>query len=49
MAPEGGQEDTGEPPMTTLQKIYREIRQYLTKEEARYAAPRILEYGKGHR
>lgn len=32
--------------MTTLQKIYREIRQYLTKEGARYAAPRLLEYWK---
>lgn len=29
--------------MTTTQKVYREIRQYLTREEARYAAPKLVE------
>ena len=31
--------------MTKLQKIYREIRKYLPREEARYAAPRLLKLG----
>lgn len=28
--------------MTKLQKIYREIRKHLCREDARYAAPRIM-------
>ena len=27
--------------MTTVQKIYRELRKYLSREEARYAAPKL--------
>jgi hypothetical protein len=29
--------------MTTVQRVYRELRKYLTREEARYAAPKLLE------
>ena len=29
--------------MTTVQKVYREIRKYATREEARYAAPKLVE------
>jgi hypothetical protein len=29
--------------MTKTQKIYREIRKYVNREDARYAAPRLLE------
>ena len=28
--------------MTILQKVYREIRKYMSREDARYAAPRIV-------
>ena len=28
--------------MTTIQKIYRILRETLTRDEARYAAPRLL-------
>ncbi len=28
--------------MSMLQKVYREIRRYMSREDARYAAPRIL-------
>jgi len=28
--------------MTPVQKVYRELRKYLTREEARYAAPKLL-------
>lgn len=29
--------------MTTVQKVYRELRKYVTREEARYAAPKMVE------
>jgi hypothetical protein len=29
--------------MTTVQKVYRELRKYVTREEARYAAPKFVE------
>ena len=29
--------------MTTVQQVYREIRKHLTREEARYAAPKLAE------
>lgn len=29
--------------MTTVQQVYREIRKHLTREEARYAAPKLVE------
>jgi len=28
--------------MTIVQQVYREIRPYMTREEARYAAPRFV-------
>ena len=28
--------------MTKVQKIYRELRRYLSREDARYAAPRLI-------
>lgn len=28
--------------MSTLQQVYRELRRYLTREDARYAAPRLV-------
>jgi len=28
--------------MTTLQKVYRELRRTLSREDARYAAPRLV-------
>ena len=30
--------------MTKLQKIYRELRRYVNREDARYAAPRLLAF-----
>ena len=27
--------------MTKVQKVYRELRKYLSKEDSRYAAPRL--------
>ena len=29
--------------MTTVQKVYRELRKHLTREDARYAAPKLVE------
>jgi hypothetical protein len=29
--------------MTTVQQVYREIRKHLTREDARYAAPKLVE------
>lgn len=29
--------------MTKLQRIYRELRKYVSREEARYAAPKLIE------
>jgi hypothetical protein len=29
--------------MTKLQKVYRELRRYVSREDARYAAPRLIE------
>jgi hypothetical protein len=29
--------------MTAVQKVYRELRKYVTREDARYAAPKMLE------
>lgn len=29
--------------MTKLQKVYRELRQYMSKDDARYAAPKLIE------
>jgi hypothetical protein len=29
--------------MTRLQQIYRELRRYLNREDARYCAPRIIQ------
>jgi hypothetical protein len=29
--------------MTTVQKVYREIRKYMSREDARYAAPKMVE------
>jgi hypothetical protein len=34
---------TKETDMTKLQQIYRELRKYMTAEEARYAAPKLIE------
>lgn len=34
--------------MTQVQKVYREIRQYLTRDEARYAAPRLVAIAAKH-
>lgn len=31
--------------MNKVQKIYREIRKYVSRDEARYAAPRLLVLG----
>jgi hypothetical protein len=29
--------------MTKTQRVYREIRKYLSREDARYAAPRLVQ------
>ena len=31
--------------MTKVQKVYRVIRQHISREEARYAAPRLVDLG----
>ena len=28
--------------MSTVQQVYRELRKYVSREEARYAAPRLV-------
>ena len=30
--------------MSKLQKVYRELRRYMDRESARYAAPRIIQF-----
>jgi hypothetical protein len=30
--------------MSTVQRVYRELRTYLNRDEARYAAPRLIQY-----
>lgn len=35
--------------MTTIQKVYRELRRYLSREDARYAAPRLVELNAQYR
>jgi hypothetical protein len=32
--------------MTRLQKVYRELRRYLSREDARYAAPKLIAFCK---
>ena len=38
-----GYTETRRTDMTKLQQIYRELRKYMTAEDARYAAPRLIE------
>jgi len=30
--------------MSKLQRVYRELRRYMNRENARYAAPRIIQF-----
>jgi len=34
--------------MTKLQRVYRELRKTVSREDARYAAPRLIEAAKGN-